>query len=604
MIEFFVTAARPFVTRSLRGFRKRALLFAAAIAAVMVLLGGAFVGGSDSRLAHEMRVGFDMEPTRWETSKRKFVYFVDSERELRSARAAQEHAERTRSPGRGDITVYQARRGWKTLDTATAPHEPVPAEHRELAERARTLRHARLDLMPPDQRHHGRSNRFNWHNARDVERLEAIVDAQLVPTLVHYESPLSGTQVVALIGVLAGGVLLMLMLVVAPLFAAVVVAQELSENTLQPLTGTALTARQLVVGLAAGAWAPVMIVAAPLSVLMLGSAAIAGRVVPALAAVGLTSAVSLTLTGLGMLIAYTRQGRQGPGIIGIVVLAALGTAASVGWALGLHIESRSLYAVSVVPTAGPIHLLTEALVPTARLELVDTLRLDARLGLTFAATALFSWLLLRALERLVDRTAQAGALRPLEAGLGAIAVIVLAASALGDRLDIAEFFAATVAIAIVPLQLLVASRYPTSETPATWRDIPWRGVVVEHATWLLLALGLAIVAGRAHSDAGAGFIIGVIHLLWVLLVVPLITLRMCGPTTIPAKVWLIICVLFAMLGLGTAAVWLIESPPAEAVLPLGAITPALGVVQLVMLAVIPVTLIQALQGRRDADPKG
>jgi hypothetical protein len=586
-------ACLPFVTRALRGSARRRITLTSVLIVLAVVLVGEWVGRSPGHAAYDVRVSLGLEQSRWDREQRELTIFVDDDRELREVLAQ----------GEGEVPSMQrwspmrnrAEEAWVLLDLATGPHVVPPRSERVLQARARALRDARIDLAPPDLVERRGHRGFDWSNARDRERLRAAVDAELHPHVEIYASPLDAAATTRLVGGLAGGLLLVLLTVIAPLWVGVQLAQELHENTLQPLTGTALTARQLVVGLVAGPLAPVAIVAAPLFVVTLVAAAAAGRVLPAAGAVAMGTAMGAMLVGLAMLGALALGRKRAPGIVGVGLLGLLGAAALAGLAAGLELERETLGLVDVVPGAGPVHLLTEAFLPRAFLSGAQAQALDLRLGLAAVGAVVLAALALRALERCVGGTHQQGALRRGEALVGAAVLAVLAVAAIPGRASLPEAFLAGLALAIVPMQLLLVGRVPGADAPPRLRRVPIGRLLGEHWAWVGLVLAVALVVQGPPAQPRASAIVGLLHLGWAVVVTGLVTLRGAAmPTSIPGKLWLMIALGLVMVEYVTGVMWCMSSPAADMLFPMGAAHPLLGLLQVGMVVWIPISLVRGL----------
>jgi hypothetical protein len=586
-------ACLPFVTRALRGSARRRITLGSALLAVLVVLIGAWIGRSPHDGAHDLRVSLGLETSRWEREQAEFTIFVDDDRERQDVLAQGDHrpAGQRWSPLR-----HRAEEAWVLLDIAADPHVVPPRSEQALYRQAQALRNARLDLAPDDLHVRRSHQRFDWWDPHARARLLRVVDAELHPHVVVYASPLDTATTVRLVGALAAGVLLMLLTVVAPLWVGVQLAQELHENTLQPLTGTALTARQLVLGLVAGPLAPVVLVAAPLAATMLAAAAAAGHVVPALGMVGMGLAMSAMLVGLAMLVALAVGRRRAPGIVGIGLLALLGMAALSGLAAGLRLDAHMLGAVTILPGAGPVHLASEAFFPRVYLSGGEAAALDLRLGLATVSAMVLAGLALRALERHVGGTSHAGALRPVEAGVGALVLAALAVAAIPAKASAGETALASLTLALLPLQLVLMGRVPGGEAPPSLRRVPVARLLVEHGLWVGLVLALALAVEGAPHHPGAEALVGVLHLGWAVVVTALVTLRaVARPTTILAKAWLVVCAGMVFVELVTGAMWCMGSPDVRMILPLAAAHPLLGLGQAVMVGWAPLSLVRGLQ---------
>lgn len=586
-------ACLPFVTRALRGPARRRFVLGSALLVVAVLLLGAWIGRSPSFAAHDVRVSLGLETSRWQREQHEFTIFVEDERE-------RQEVLRRGPDGRPSMQPYsplrqRAEDAWVLLEVAAGPHVVPPRTEQELHARALALRNARVDLAPLDLEPRRAHQRFNWWSPQDRQRLRAIVDAELQPHVVIYASPLDAAATVRLVGALAAGLLLAFFTVIAPLWVGVQLAQELHENTLQPLTGTALTARQLVLGLVAGPLAPVAIVAAPQLGLVLLAAVTAGRVVPAMGMLAMGAAMGAMLVGLAMLIALAVGRKRAPGIVGIGLLALLGAAGLAGMAAGLQLEAQTSSFVTVLPGAGPLHLLSEAFLPRAYLSGGDAAALDLRLGLATVGAVILGALALRALERCVGGTHQQGALRPVEAAVAAAVLAMLAVAAIPGRASAGEAVLASLAVALVPMQLVLMGRVPGGDVPPQLRRVPIGRLLREHSLWLGLVLVLGFLVEGPPRRVQGEAIIGVVHLGWALLVTALVTLRgVARPTSILAKLWLMFCLGAVMIEYVTGAMWFMSSPDVDMVFPLFDAHPLLGLLQVGMVVWIPMSLLRGL----------
>lgn len=596
-------ACLPFVTRALRGPARRRITLGSALLAVLVVLLGAWIGRSPHDAAHDVRVSLGLETNRWEREQAELTIFVEDERERQEVLAAADSDRRVGQ--RWSPMRHRAEDAWVLLDIAAGPHVVPPRTEQALHEQARALRNARVDLAPADLHVRRGHQRFNWWDADDRDRLRRVVEAQLRPHVVVYASPLDAAATTRLVGGLAAGLLLLLLTVVAPLWVGVQLAQELHENTLQPLTGTALTARQLVVGLVAGPLAPVAMVAGPILVIMLVAAGVAGRMVPALGVLGMGGAMGAMLVGLAMLVALAVGRRRAPGIVGIGLLALLGAGALAGLVAGLELDARLLGVVTILPGAGPVHLASEAFLPRVYLSSSEAAALDLRLGLATMGAVVLAGLALRALERHVGGTSHGGALRPKEAGLAALVLAGLAVAAIPPQASFGEAFLASLAVALVPLQLVLMGRVPGGDAPPRLRRIPIARLLGEHALWLGLVLVLSLALEGLPRRVRPEAIVGVLHLGWAVMVTALVTLRAVGrPTSILAKLWLSVCLGLVMIEYVTGVMWCMDSPDAELVFPLGAAHPLLGLLQVAMVGWVPISLLRGLGAAEPTPEQG
>lgn len=594
-------ACLPFVTRALRGPARRRFVLGSILLVLSVLLIGAWIGRSPTFAAHDVRVSLGLETSRWEREQSELTIFVEDERERQ--RVLRQSDDGVPSMERYSPLRHRAEEAWVLLEVAAGPHVVPPRDEQELFERARTLRNARIDLAPLDLESRRAYQRFNWWSPQDRQRLRAIVDAQLLPHVVIYASPLDAADTTRLVGALAAAFLLAFFTVIAPLWVGVQLAQELHENTLQPLTGTALTARELVLGLVAGPLAPLAIVAAPQLGLVVLAAATAGRIVPAMGMLVMGAAMGAMLVGLAMLIALAVGRKRAPGIVGIGLLAMLGAAGLAGAAAGLQLDSHTLSLVTVLPGAGPLHLLSEAFEPQAYLSGGDAAALDLRLGLATMGAVVLAALALRALERTVGGTHQQGALRPVEAAVAAAVLAMLAVAAIPERASAGEAMIASLVVALVPMQLLLMGRVPGGDVPPRLRRVPIGRLLREHTLWIGLVLMLGFLVEGPPRRVQSEAIVGLVHLGWAVLVTALVTLRgVARPTSILAKLWLMFCLGGVMIELITGAMWCLSSPDADMIFPLGEAHPLLGLLQIGMVLWIPISLVRGLASDQASAP--
>ncbi len=584
LVDNLRAASLPFVTRALRGPRRRRLWLASGLAALLVILMGTWITLSPDPLARDMRVATGLEASPWERQHREFTVFVDSE------------PDRLRTLA--DLDPSPPRDAWLTVDSAARSAPVSSPTLQALQVRATALRDAHPGLAPEHVESWEHEQEFQWRDPSEVDRLRAIVDADLKPRVVVYRSPRSVRDAVRVVGVMAGGLLMLLAMVFGPLLAAVQLAQELHENTLPPLTGTALTARQLVVGLALGSLAPVAIVATPLLVVELGAATFAGRLLPTAGSLAMTVAMGAMLLGLAMLAAKAVGRIRAPGLVGIGLLSLLGMAALGGLIAGVQLDGHTAGVVTVLPGAGPSHLLAEALFPTSRLGSSAALHLDFRLVIATLGAIVLAGATLLAMERKVAGTDADGALSRSQAAVAGITLAALASAAVAGNQGFGEQLLLSLALVLLPLQVLLMSRAPGGDTPGALRPIPVGPLFAEHLSWLCAVAILAVVLTGGPTTIYGGLPVGLVHLTWALAVIPMVTLRAtAGPMSVLTKVWLMVCLGAAMMELVTGGVVSL-TPLSTRLLPLASVSPTLGLIQLAMLVWIPISLWRGLAPHR------
>ncbi|MFO7561015.1 MAG: hypothetical protein R6X02_00100, partial [Enhygromyxa sp.] len=280
--------ALPFVTRSLRGGRgRRYALFSLIIAAATALVGLWLTLGSGS-FEQAVRVELRLEQSEWERQQREFAVFAHSASEYEylvedAKTLRRQGAVARRDQDFGKVAVTSSRGLQLAQEAVNVPTWNNQAD-RALQEQARAL------VGGPA----GRSSiYFSWDDPSTRAALERVIEREGVPEVRRYESPLGLTDALKVVGFFAGLALAACATVFGPLLVALQQAQERHENTLTPLTGTALRPRELALGLATGPSVVVAIFAAPQLLLFSTCALLVGDVMIALALVG-----SLAATGL------------------------------------------------------------------------------------------------------------------------------------------------------------------------------------------------------------------------------------------------------------------------------------------------------------------
>jgi len=448
----------------------------------------------------------------------------------------------------------------------------------------------------------------------NAEVLDNILARQLQPAVVLYQSPLAVADALKLTGLLAGGLTLLLLMVYAPVLAGTQMAQEVHENTLQPLTGTALSARELVLGLSLGPAAVVALLAAPQVILFLAAAIAVGHVLPALALllVGLIGGAFLTM--LAQLAGFALGGTRTPGILGVVLLALLAPLALFGAAFGLDLPRNGIGVLALIPQAAAGHTLFETFLPAGtalRAPELSALDLEGtQFSIAFGTLGMlcFAYLGLRALERRVGELAPA-ALRRGEALLGALVSIALVLLANPWRHGSASqgSYLGNLLLVLVPLTILLMMRVPLGDTPPALRRVPFTGLLGEFAVGIGLYFAIVIgLTGTGRFEL-LGSPVALVYLAWMVAVLGLLAIRIVAlPMTLLAKVWAGVC----MVGVGVAFVHVNEWSRgsqwrSSSVVGLWDASPVLGILQVVLMVLIPVLLVRALQnrGRRAAAPE-
>lgn len=204
------------VARTLRGPRSLAIGLIGALALAGVTAGaGTWVATSAEDHTAEMRgkVRLEVHKRTRQLEARTYTLVPKNPEEEQAFRE-----ERRRLLPNPTAQVQQsgrlrsvAMRGWNTLNAAV--HTPAPRAHGELEARAKAL-YAAYPSMPGGHPH---PSTFAWGSPDQVTRLEAIVDAGLVPHVAgYYGPPVDDVRPFALVGLIAAGISFVLLALVAP----------------------------------------------------------------------------------------------------------------------------------------------------------------------------------------------------------------------------------------------------------------------------------------------------------------------------------------------------------------------------------------------------
>lgn len=603
-------ASLPFVTRALRGGRRLRYALGALLLAVLTVVLGFWIALGPGRLEHELRTSFGLERSMYTQEMVDYKVFVDDADEVAEltaqiAELRNPHTLRQLAGGDryfGDDYDWRAinavQNGIEALEFAASAqtHDRLQSD---LQRRARAM----LDQfgIPGDRR----VEWMYWHDPEHMGRVRAVLDGNLKPTVAVYSSPLGVPDAVRLTGLFAGGIILALLLLFAPVLAGTQMAQEVHENTLQPLTGTSLDSRDLVLGMTAGPLAIVGLLAAPQVVLLFGAALASGHALPALGMLAAALAGALFLTMLAQLAGLALGRQRTPGLLGVALLGVLVPLTMLGIALAVELPSRAVGMLALLPQAGSAFLLFEGFVPPVQ-ETTDYFTVgvsshslaDAHFATAVGAIGMlcFAFLGLRALERRIGDLAPT-ALTRLEATVGALVSVVLITLANPWRSNPGEFYLLNFGLVLVPLAILLMMRVPQVDVPLAHRRIPVLGLLGEFTTnvGLFFAISTAMM-GLGHLTI-LDSPIALAYTAWTIAVAALVAVRVAAlPLRLTTKLWLGVCVI----GLGAAYVHAVEwarRPYHDAgdIFALSQISPVLGVVQVALLIAIPWTLVRALR---------
>jgi hypothetical protein len=444
---------------------------------------------------------------------------------------------------------------------------------------------------------------FNWYDEWSVRRVNAVIDRELRPGLELYRSPLRAVDAFALLGVLSGSVLTLLALVFAPLAVGTQQAQEVHENTLQPLTGTALRPRELVLGLVSGPLAVIAVLAAPQVLLLLVGTAVAGRLpeVAGLLAVLVVAGAALCL--LAQLSGHVLGRQRTPGIVGGLLLAVFGTLLAIGCAAGLNLDDDVATLLTGFPQASAFYLLHEAFGREALLDAAARGTAASAIAVSVLGSAIAGFLLLSVLERKVAGR-EGPALASAEALVGAVTatwMVLVAVPGWDDpwRSDVDElYYVLTLGLLAPVLGLLVMSRVPVGDVPPALRRVPLRRLAGELAVVLGIHLGAVLCVASDPIGLGIFHPVALFYLAWSAAVLGLLAVRLVAfPVGVVSGVWVAFCGLCLLVAFGHAAAWSAEPEDLDLahVFALSELSPLLGVLQAALTVWIPVSLVRTLR---------
>lgn len=599
LIQQIRTAATPFVTRTFRGKRLRHYAAFSALLGLLSIVLGLWISFGHGGMERDLRRDLGLEQARWEHDRITFSITIDDARAYEGAR--NQEAAFSSSQWQIDHEVEDA---YATLYVAL---EQAGTSRQQDVARINAL----LEKRPPDLSQFGdqlsaqqfyteqrRDYNFDWHSPRSRQRLEAILDAQLSPNLVLYQSPVDAAGAVRLTGLIAGSFVLALMLIAAPLSAGATVAQEVHENTLQPILGTRLRAKDIVMGMTASGLTLATLLAAPSFLVLIGASVLSGHALHIVPFLLLLVASSLVLTLFSQLVGLGLGRRWAGGVVAALLTAGLAFIVLVGGAVGMNLEDELIGFITISPATGLVHDLREMFLPHGRLGDTD-LAFAQLVGVSAVALfATFAWALNQALTRRISGTTQASLTR-VEGIVTAVAVTCAALFAVPDfgRGEPLPIYFLSLGFALLPWQLILMGRVATGDGPAALRKAPVSTVLSELAMFVgLHALVVLVLAGMTNVSWG-----GVFHLAWTFTVVGLIAVRVVAvPTKILSGIWVSFCMSSILAGLAQSAI-LFEAADSHG---FGVgnspflffeASPLLGVVQLGLTIWIPLSLVLALR---------
>ena len=600
-------ACLPFVARTFRGNRLRRYTAGSLFLGALSVLLGIWLSFGTGEFERDIRHGLDLEDSRWDRDRIAFEVTVYDAHDYAMLSRQLERFDRG---GEHTQVGYERQQAYSTLYTALSVEAPRP--YADLQRQARAL----LEANPPAPREgvplpetgwdpqwyytqDARDYKFDWYVAQERTRLQAIIDHDLMPEVVLYRSPLTFAGAVRLTGAVAGGIVVLLMLIVAPLSAGATLAQEVHENTLQPVLGTRLRPVDIVTGLTASGVALAALLAAPCVLVLVLTGLFAGHQAHLLLFLLLLPAASLFSVLLTTLVGFGLGKRWSSGIVATVLTATLCIAMLFSIGFGMGLDNDMVGVIAVLPPVGLVHGLRELFVPGTRLnarELAEAVEISAMAAVGFSVLA---FVIGRALTRRVEGRTQASLTRR-EGFLAASVSLMLALAVVPDfesRHAVPAYFV-SLGLAAMAWMLILAGRVPVGDGPAKLRTIPLRAIMLELGGYVAIhTVVLVAIFGLDHVPWApqAAF-----HLAWALAVTGLVAVRMVAlPTNIVGSLFILLslgAVCFEMVSAGVFADaanrW---GPSAPHPIVLFEASPVLGVLQVVLTVAIPVLLVRALR---------
>ena len=590
-------ACLPFVARTFRGGRLRKYSLLSLGLAVATLVFGLGLAQGTGELARDFRQDVGLEQPYWEVEEQAFVVFAftaEDEERLQATRArliAQGWDPDRKLQDWPYPFSNRAHNGMRVLQSALLND---PGDQVDLYARARALEQkVQVSEFADDL--------FSWRAAEDVERLRAIVDSDLVPQVRRYDSPLGLVGTAKVIGLIGGSVLLVLGLGLAPLLAGATMAQEVHENTLQPLLGTSLTARGLAVGVASGSLTLSALLAAPQAVLVGLCSAAVGMPMVGLGYVVHASAAAVCLSMLAVLLAHGVGKRAAPGLVTIGLTVVLISAGLLGIATATELRQDVGTFVAVFPQMASASLLMLPFVPDVTKALHVHPFLTGRFLLSFTGLLVVAGAAWLALSRRVTGR-NVAALRRHEALIvsGTLSVLMLAGVPFGGP---DHFFARggmlllTLGFLVLPMQLLLMSRVVVGDASTLRQPVAIKALLLEFFGMVGLHAAIALLWLPTPWRLLEASALGVPYIIWGLCVAALIAIRgVARPINLASTAWLSLSWFVAaatfILGCGIT----VDGPhkSVEDLFVLFEVSPGMGLLHLISLVVIPLTLVHAM----------
>jgi hypothetical protein len=575
--------ALPFVTRSLRGGRgKRYLIFSLVIAALTGIV-GLWLALGIGNFEQGLRAEFGLEQHEHEREWQEFTVYLHSEAELRKAeREVRQLAQPIETRAYGEVSQL-AEWGRNTLQRAAGSYASG-REQIELREQARQM--SGMQAFSTEST----PNFFNWDE--EGKGLRAVIAREGVPAVALYSSPLGIRDALKITGFLAGLLLAGFATVFAPLLVAVQQAQERHENTLMPLTGTALSPRELAMGLALGPLSVISIFAIPQLAIFLICAAVAGEVLVAGALLAALFATGVLFTFGAQLLGHLFGHRRTPGVIGISLMSMTGVAWLMGAAFAADGDNQMAGFAAVFPHIGLSALLAEVFIE------VPASFAWAFVGIfvwTCGAVVL-AWLAMTALSRTIEGSdgALLSRTHTLIGALTCIALVNVAIPQQGyDDQAMRQFVG--LGLLALPFFALLLTRVPSGDGPARMRKVPVPKLLLEFGSW---GIAHVVLAGLLFGiDDYALHPISLAWMSWCVTVLGLIAIRIVAtPSKVAANVWAGFCAFSLGLGFAQSVFWGVQgNHELEDVFVMMQLSPVLGLLQIALAIWIPLSLVRHLR---------
>lgn len=622
--------ALPFVTRSLRGSRAKRYLVFSAVLTGMTMIIGLWIALGAGDFEREMRTSLDFETPMYERERDELTVLAMDAWQQRDYEESRAVLEREGLAGLAGHNTYTSTAGTALLTAAVALEKPAYGEqHRALQLQLRTLLerrapellevrkeayHAADEDYPGSEPYYDYDEAFSlsygfyvghdyfeWTDPEAVARMQTLVERDGIPEIEVYSSPLGLEHALGIAGMLAGFILMAVGTVLAPILVAVQQAQERNENTLMPLTATALNPRELALGLSAGPIAVALIFVVPqLGVFALGALAM-GYVVPALGFLGVLTGASVLLTLGAQLVGDLVGTKRTPGIVGIALMVLAVATWSFGATLGMEAydyDHDIAGLAALLPHAGLTGFYLTTWYGGGSSSDYFYLAALANAGGCLVA----AHLVLSALSKRI-----AGRSGPLltrgQAVVGALTFIVLAnlAMPLDAEIEMRQYIG--LGILSVPFIVLLMARVPLGDTAPKLRSVPVMPLLGELGAWsaaqfiLIPLVYVGLFSPELHWDLEVFHPVGLVWLTWSIAVTGLIAIRLASaPNKILSNVWLAFCAMTVVIAFIHAVLWGVgEFNDIDEVFAMAELSPVLGLLQAALAVWIPISLVRQLR---------